>query len=149
MRRKNRKIKPDESETSASEKGESSELNNTNDSENHDESVDNNSDAPEPETKKRKKVSFSSKKAAKEKKEKDEKENSDTDNVQHEVEAVVDEKMIRGVKHYLIRWKGYTEEFDTWESEGTVNCPELIKQFHANRRSSTNSKSKKQKETKN
>lgn len=64
------------------------------------------------------------------------------------MEAVVDEKMIRGVKHYLIRWKGYTEESDTWESESTVNCPELLKQFYANRKSSSNSKSKKQKETK-
>ncbi|GJQ78944.1 hypothetical protein Trydic_g111 [Trypoxylus dichotomus] len=151
MRRKNKKFKQDETETSASERTESSEQDNTNE-ENHDESIENSSDKPEPETKKRKRVSFSPKKAAKEKKDKEEKENAqaDADNgeVQHEVEAIVDEKMVRGVKHYLIRWKGYSEDADTWEPESTVNCPDLIKQFLSNRKNNSNLKSKKQKEIK-
>lgn len=31
------------------------------------------------------------------------------------------------VRHYLIRWKGYGPESDTWEE--TLNCPEIITQF--------------------
>lgn len=63
-----------------------------------------------------------------------------------QVEAVVDEKMVRGVKHYLIRWKGYSEDNDTWEPEDTLSCPELVKQFYTSRKNNTNSKSKKIKE---
>lgn len=41
------------------------------------------------------------------------------------------EKIIKHVKHYLIRWKGYGPESDTWEPATTLNCNELIKEFHA------------------
>jgi len=32
-----------------------------------------------------------------------------------EVEKVLNKKKMRGVKKYLIRWKGFTVEGDTWE----------------------------------
>ncbi|CAH1973682.1 unnamed protein product [Acanthoscelides obtectus] len=51
------------------------------------------------------------------------------DESQYEVEKVLDEKMVKGVRHYLIRWKGYEEESDTWEPENTLNCTDLIKDF--------------------
>lgn len=41
----------------------------------------------------------------------------------------MDEKLIRGIKHYLIRWKGYEEESDTWEPEDTLDCKELMNEF--------------------
>jgi len=83
---------------------------------------------PEPEAKRRKsdkrKSAANNKKAAK----KEEEESSEED-AQYEVERVLEEKMVRGVRHYLIRWKGYEPESDSWEPESTLNCPELIKKF--------------------
>lgn len=43
----------------------------------------------------------------------------------------MEEKNIRGVRHYLIRWKGYEPESDTWEPESTLSCSELIAEFKA------------------
>ncbi|XP_066155260.1 chromobox protein homolog 1-like [Euwallacea fornicatus] len=51
------------------------------------------------------------------------------DDDEYEVEAIIDEKIKKGVRHYLIRWKGYTEESDTWEPEDTLACESLIKEF--------------------
>ncbi|ENN77098.1 hypothetical protein D910_10208 [Dendroctonus ponderosae] len=55
----------------------------------------------------------------------------DSDDAEYEVEAVLDEKIVKGLRHYLIRWKGYTEESDTWEPESTLECKELIKAYKA------------------
>lgn len=59
----------------------------------------------------------------------------------------MDEKNIKGVKHYLIRWKGYEEESDTWEPEDTLDCKELIDDFKKKKVENKSSKlSKKKKE---
>ncbi|XP_050506570.1 chromobox protein homolog 1 [Diabrotica virgifera virgifera] len=59
----------------------------------------------------------------------DEDEDGTGDETQYEVEKVLDDKMIAGVRHYLIRWKGYGQGDDTWEPEDTLNCPDAIKAF--------------------
>jgi len=47
-----------------------------------------------------------------------------------EVEKILNKKKIRGVKKYLVRWKGFTAEGDTWErKENLKNAEELIKEF--------------------
>lgn len=46
------------------------------------------------------------------------------------VEKVIDSKRIKGKLHYLIRWKGYSADNDTWEPENTLSCPELINKFN-------------------
>ncbi|KAL1517509.1 hypothetical protein ABEB36_001265 [Hypothenemus hampei] len=53
----------------------------------------------------------------------------DDDDTEYEVQEILNEKFIKGVKHYLIRWKGYTEESDTWEPENTLDCQDLIKDY--------------------
>jgi len=38
--------------------------------------------------------------------------------------------MIRGKKKFLVRWKGYTAEEDTWENrENLKNMKELVEEF--------------------
>lgn len=64
-----------------------------------------------------------------------------------QVESVLGEKIIRGVRYYLIRWKGYEPESDTWEPEKTLNCSELIKEFHANHKNENEKESKKKKKS--
>jgi len=47
-----------------------------------------------------------------------------------EVEKILNKKRMRGVEKYLIRWKGFTVEGDTWERrENLKNAEELIEEF--------------------
>ena len=47
-----------------------------------------------------------------------------------EVEKILNKKKVRGVEKYLIQWKGFTAEGDTWERrENLKNTEELIKEF--------------------
>jgi len=47
-----------------------------------------------------------------------------------EVEKVLNKKKMRGVEKYLIWWKSFTAEGDTWERrENLKNVGELIKEF--------------------
>ena len=47
-----------------------------------------------------------------------------------EVEKILNKKKMRGVEKYLIRWKGFTAEGDTWErKENLKNAEELIEEF--------------------
>ena len=47
-----------------------------------------------------------------------------------EVEKILNKKRMRGVEKYLIWWKGFTVEGDTWERrENLKNAEELIEEF--------------------
>ncbi|XP_060535025.1 heterochromatin protein 1-like [Cylas formicarius] len=76
---------------------------------------------------------------------------ADSDNdAEYEVEAILSDKTLKGVHHYLIRWKGYTEESDTWEPEDTLDCADLIKEYKnkKNDKTSLRKTEKKKKEKK-
>ena len=46
------------------------------------------------------------------------------------MEKILNKKRMRGVEKYLIRWKGFMAEEDTWERrENLKNVEELIKEF--------------------
>ncbi|CAH0584312.1 unnamed protein product [Chrysodeixis includens] len=57
---------------------------------------------------------------------------------EYEVLKIVDSKRIKGKLHYLIRWKGYSADSDTWEPENTVSCPELINKYNDEKENSKN-----------
>ena len=47
-----------------------------------------------------------------------------------EVEKILNKRIIRGKKKFLVRWKGYTMEEDTWENrENLENAKELVEEF--------------------
>ena len=51
-----------------------------------------------------------------------------------EVEKVLNKKKMREVEKYLVRWKGFTAEGDTWERrENLKNVEELIEEFEQGR----------------
>jgi len=47
-----------------------------------------------------------------------------------EVEKILNKRTIRGKKKFLVRWKDYTVEEDTWESRKNLeNAKELVEEF--------------------
>ena len=47
-----------------------------------------------------------------------------------EVEKILNKRMVRGKKRFLVRWKGYTAEEDTWENkENLENTKEVVKEI--------------------
>lgn len=50
---------------------------------------------------------------------------------EYEVEKLLDYKMKKGVRFYLVRWVGYSEEYDTWEKESNLDCQEILDAYHA------------------
>jgi len=47
-----------------------------------------------------------------------------------EVERILNKRVVREMEKFLVRWKGYTAEEDTWESrENLGNAKELVEEF--------------------
>ncbi|KRZ12109.1 NAD(P)H-hydrate epimerase [Trichinella zimbabwensis] len=44
-------------------------------------------------------------------------------------DCIMNERMRKGKKEYLVRWEGYSEEYDTWEPAGHILGEELLKEF--------------------
>jgi len=74
--------------------------------------------------------------------------NESDENVEQEeeyiVEKVLDVKVEKGKRYYLIKWEGYSSEDNTWENEDNCDCKDLIEEFYKNR----NEKQKKTKKEK-
>lgn len=56
------------------------------------------------------------------------KSNAKTKN-EFEVEAIIADKMIKRKKHYLVRWKGYDENHDSWQPKQNLNCPDILDKY--------------------
>lgn len=52
----------------------------------------------------------------------------------YEVEKVVDKRFHKGKVEYLLKWKGYPSEENTWEAEDSLECPELLQEYEKRRR---------------
>ncbi|PNH26219.1 hypothetical protein BJF96_g10464 [Verticillium dahliae] len=49
---------------------------------------------------------------------------------EYEVERIIDHRTKNNQDEYLIKWKNYGHEENTWEPIKNLNCPQLLRQFH-------------------
>ena len=47
----------------------------------------------------------------------------------YQIDKIVKDKMIDGVKHYLIKWSGYSNKENTWEPYTTITDKKLIQKY--------------------
>jgi len=46
------------------------------------------------------------------------------------VEKILNKRKVRGVEKYLVQWKGFTVEHDSWEKKGNLeNIEETVEEF--------------------
>lgn len=51
---------------------------------------------------------------------------------EYEVEKIVAMRKMHGRIQFLLKWKGFSDDENTWEDESKLNCPSLLEDFRLN-----------------
>lgn len=46
-----------------------------------------------------------------------------------EVEQLLKHRSRKGYREFYVRWKGYTDEHNTWEKEANLSCPAILNKY--------------------
>lgn len=49
---------------------------------------------------------------------------------EYEVDKIIEMRMKKnGTREFLVHWKKWSSEYDTWEPEANLSCPDIIDRF--------------------
>jgi hypothetical protein len=57
-------------------------------------------------------------------------ENITVEDEEYEVDQILDKRIKKGRTEYLVKWKGYSNEENTWEPTQNLHCPDKIREYH-------------------
>jgi RNase H-like domain found in reverse transcriptase/Reverse transcriptase (RNA-dependent DNA polymerase)/Integrase zinc binding domain/Chromo (CHRromatin Organisation MOdifier) domain len=60
--------------------------------------------------------------------------------IEFEVEKVLNQRTRKGITEYLIQWKGYEPEDNSWEPTENLNCPDKVREYQKDRKIQNNRK---------
>merc|ERR1711935_110496 len=66
---------------------------------------------------------------------------------EYEVDRIINDRVEKGEKQYLIRWKNFGADDDTWEPVSNLDCPEIISLYEQNKKNSAAAKAESKKES--
>lgn len=49
---------------------------------------------------------------------------------EYEVDKLIADERVGKTRYYLVRWKGYGREDDTWEKEQNLSCPTILEEYN-------------------
>merc|ERR1711970_751395 len=53
---------------------------------------------------------------------------------EYEVDRIINDRIEKNEKQYLIRWKNFGADDDTWEPVSNLDCPEIISLYEQNKK---------------